>query len=662
MGFRAATAIEPWRRPRTQELELSRMTSSRLALAFGIACACLGPVGCSRPAPPPGKAPGAGAAAPAAIPLPAPTKALGDAAPLEQTTSEPALASLISAIGTGDVRQRIATLDAIAGRGPGGREAVEALLRTVGDQDPGIRWHAARALGMVGEGVPAAVPALASLLGDADPMVATQAAHAIGLVRGETPTAELPADDAAAFGAAVEPLINATLHADPRLRRAAIAALRTLATAEQLLPLVSRHLADADPSVVLPALHSLADMGADAVPFLTKALGAPGSRYWATVALAEMGPAAAPAVPQLTELARDAELDERLQAIHALASIGEAAAAAAPVLAEALECNEPILRVSAAYALGRIKAAAADEALARVAGDDNALLAEVAAWARARIHPDDPSIVATALERLRAGLKADEPATRAASVTGLSDLAPSLDATARRQLADALAGTLGDPDDSVSLRAGGALVQLGGAAIDALKNLLSDPAMRPRALEVLAAIGTPAATALPELEAALADTDPVVRSEAAFALASLGPDGAAVTAKLTDLLAEEQPAEVRYTAAYALGRVGSGAAAAFDRLVELSKAPDDLMATVAVWAALKIRPGDSALFAQAVPLLERALGSERELARLEAAVSLGEIGRPADAATAALEMVADNDPVEAVRDAATAALERIRRK
>jgi HEAT repeat protein len=268
--------------------------------------------------------------------------------------------------------------------------------------------------------------------------------------------------------------------------------------------------------------------------------------------------------------------------------------------------------------------------------------------------------VTKAIERLSSGLSADEPAIRAASVTGLSDLAPALDAAAQRRLADALAGTLGDPDDSVSLRAGGALVKLGGAAIDALKGLLSDPTLRSRALEVLAAIGTPAAAALPELEAALADADPVIRSEAAFALGALGPEGASVAEKLTALLADDQPAEVRYTAAYALGRLGGGAASAFDRLVGLSKDPDDLMATVAVWAALKIRPDDTALFEQAVPLLERALSSERELARLEAAVSLGEIGRPASAAVAALELVADNDPVEDVRDAAEAAIKLIR--
>jgi HEAT repeat protein len=494
--------------------------------------------------------------------------------------------------------------------------------------------------------------------------VVSQAAHAIELVRGDDRGAAIAPDAAAAYAAAIEPLIESTLHADARVRRAAIFALRAVSTPDKLLPLVSRHLADADPSVVLPALHTLAEMGADSLPFLLKALAQPGSRYWATVALAEMGPAAAPAVPQLIELARDAEIDERLQAIYALAGIGEAATEAGPVLAEALaealDGSEPLVRLAAAHAIGRIKAGGCEEALARADADANPLLAEIAAWARARLHPDDEAFVATALTRLEAGLAAADPALRAASVTGLSDLAPSLDDAGKQGVATALVGVLGDPDDAVSLRAGAALVQLGGAAIDAIKGTLSNEALRPRSLEVLAAIGAPAAAALPELEAALDDPEPVIRGEAAFALGSIGGAAEPLVPKLKALLDEEEPAEVRFTAAYALGRIGPPASPAFERLVGLTKSADELMATVAVWAALKIKPGDSSLFADAVPLLERALASERELARLEAAVSLGEMGAAATEAVPELEFVAANDPVESVRDAATHSLALIR--
>jgi len=609
-------------------------------------------------APPAAPAEGVKPAAPLAEGKPAapPAEAVKPAAP----PADGGLAELIAALDTPDIRAREAALDAIGSRGSAARPALDALLAAAADPDPMIRWHAARSIGMVGETALPAMPKLVSLLADADPVVVTQAAHAIGQVRGDAPAADLAAEAKEACAAAVEPLIATTLHVDPRVRRAAILSLRRVSNPDALLPLVTRHLADADPSVVLPALHTLADMGVESLPFLTKALAEPGSRYWATVVLAEMGPAAAPALPQLTALAGDAELDERLQAIYALAGIGEAAADSAPVLVAALEGNEPVLRYAAAHALGRIKAAVADEALARAASDDNPLLAEVASWARARIDPADESLMDAALARLESGLAAADPSIRAASVAGLADLAQFLEPPRRQSIAGLFARSLGDPDDGVSLKAGGALVQLGPAAVDAIRSLLGDAALRPRALEVLAAMGGGAAAALPEIEAALDDPDAKVRGEAAFALGSLGPDAAALVPKLAGLLAEDEAPEVRYTAAYALGRVGAAAAPAFDQLVTLTTSADDLLATVAVWAALKIRPDDRELFAQAVPLLERALDSEREMVRLEAAVSLGEIGAAAAAAVPALELVAENDPVERVRDAAAHSIAEIR--
>jgi len=557
--------------------------------------------------------------------------------------------------------ERVLAIDEIGAVGQNARPALDALIAAFADAEPRVRWHAARAVGLIGEDALSALPKLVTLLGDADPLVVTQAAAAIARIRGDDGRPQIPDADAAIYAAAVDPLAGTAVHPDPRARRAAVRALRVLSPSlAAMAPVVSKHLADADPTVVIGALHTLADMGVESLPFLTKALAEPGSRYWATVVLAEMGPAAAPALPQLTALAGDAELDERLQAIYALAGIGEAAADSAPVLVAALEGNEPVLRYAAAHALGRIRAAAADEALARAASDDNPLLAEVASWARARIDPADESLMDAALARLESGLAAADPSIRAASVAGLADLAQFLEPPRRQSIAGLFARSLGDPDDGVSLKAGGALVQLGPAAVDAIRSLLGDAALRPRALEVLAAMGGGAAAALPEIEAALDDPDAKVRGEAAFALGSLGPDAAALVPKLAGLLAEDEAPEVRYTAAYALGRVGAAAAPAFDQLVTLTTSADDLLATVAVWAALKIRPDDRELFAQAVPLLERALDSEREMVRLEAAVSLGEIGAAAAAAVPALELVAENDPVERVRDAAAHSIAEIR--
>jgi len=50
------------------------------------------------------------------------------------------------------------------------------------------------------------------------------------------------------------------------------------------------------------------------------------------------------------------------------------------------------------------------------------------------------------------------------------------------------------------------------------------------------------------------------------------------------------------------------------------------------------------------------------MARLEAAVALGDIGPAAAAAIPILELVSEDDPAKPVRAAAAAALERIRAK
>jgi HEAT repeat protein len=85
-----------------------------------------------------------------------------------------------------------------------------------------------------------------------------------------------------------------------------------------------------------------------------------------------------------------------------------------------------------------------------------------------------------------------------------------------------------------------------------------------------------------------------------------------------------------------------------------------MLATVCVWAALKIKPEDASLFDAAIPKLRQALQREQELARLEAAVALGEIGPRAATALPMLEMLAEEDPSRTVRAAAEEAVRRIR--
>ena len=109
-----------------------------------------------------------------------------------------------------------------------------------------------------------------------------------------------------------------------------------------------------------------------------------------------------------------------------------------------------------------------------------------------------------------------------------------------------------------------------------------------------------------------------------------------------------------------MGRIGPDAASAEPLLRKLAESGDDMVATVGVWAALKIKPDDATLFDVAIPKLRQALRQERELVRLEAAVALGEIGPRAATALPMLEMLAEEDPSRTVRAAAEEAVRRIR--
>jgi HEAT repeat protein len=632
-------------------LEHHQMRRSLLVLSFG-ALLGTGFGGCSKPQS-------------AAQPRPAP-------AVKQDVGQQPAIDAAAQAPGPLDTLRRelaeatdsdtrVRFIDQIAAQGPNARPALDDLVEASASSDARVRWHAARAIGLIGEDALSVLPKLISLLSDEDPIVVAQSAAAIGLIRKDDERSDTPTKDVSLYASAFDPLAKTTLHPDARARRAAVRALQVLKPApEVLLPLFSRQMADADPSVVLPALHTLADMKEEAMPVLLEALKDPKSRYWASVALAEIGPAAAAAVEPLAKLASEGEVDEKLQAILALAAIGTPAQAAAPQLVKALESNEEMLQFAAAFAIGKLHVPEAEAALERTAGSENKFLASIAAWARAQLHPDDKSLVADAVDRLKNGLGSDKPRVRCSSVSGLSDLSEFLDDGGKQELADEFSALIADADPDVALAAGAALVRLGQPAVAPLEAKLSDAASRLPAMEILGTIGTPAKQALPAMMAALADPDETYRSDAAVAIANFGSDAAPAVPNLVKLLqAGSNGPGTMYAAAYALGRIGPAAKPALEKLRELTASEDELMATVAVWSALKIEPTDSSLFASAVPRLRKALRSEKELVRLEAAVALGDIGLAASPALPLLELVAEDDPLPAVRQAAEQAIAKI---
>jgi HEAT repeat protein len=239
-------------------------------------------------------------------------------------------------------------------------------------------------------------------------------------------------------------------------------------------------------------------------------------------------------------------------------------------------------------------------------------------------------------------------------------LAEKLDEPVRRELAGEFADLLSDPVQGVGLNGGGALIRLGATAVDTLRERLSDPALRGRVIEILAAIGPASKPAVDDMITLLGDADPAIRGDAAVAIAAIGPDAAAAVPALTKMLAEESAPASRYPAAYALGRIGPAAKPAAEQLRALATSPDEVLATVALWSTLRITPEDKSLLEQAVPGLRKAVRAEREIVRLEAAVALGEIGAAAATAIPILELVSEEDSSKAVRAAAAAALAKIK--
>lgn len=627
-------------------------------------------------APKPAESPVAPATQPAKETIPATAKPAtarpapepsADAPAAELATGAEAVPALLARLAAAtDENGRVDAIDAIADLGQNARPALDELVKYCGHEEIRTRWHAARAIGMIGEDALSAMPVLVGLLGDRDPITATQAAAAIGLIRADDDRAadKLPADADAAYDGAKRALVGATVHPDARVRRAALRAIGILKPPVDVLgPLFAKQLADADPSVVLPAIRSLADIGGPAVPLLVDALKEPKSRYWAAIALAEIGPAAAPAVEVLTEQLASADVHECVQAMIALGAIGKEAAPAVDDLVRELDSREPGRRLGAAFALGRIGDPAGDEPLARIAAaaGGEPFMESIALWARAKINRSDEPLRDKAVLALVRGLGSEVPGIRSGSVSALSDIAPRLDDAAAAKVAERFAELLADPNDEARMQAATALVRMGKRGVGPLVAAIDDEKRRLLALELLAAIGVDAEPALDKLAGLLADTDPALSGDAAMVVAAIGQPAARTVPALRAML--EGPAgeeRRRYAAAYALGRIGAAAEPATGALRELATSKDQMLATVATWALLKIGPADAADAEAAVPLLRRALRSDVEMVRLEAAAALGELGPAAATAIPILELVSEDDASRVVRAAAAEALPKIR--
>ena len=250
----------------------------------------------------------------------------------------------------------------------------------------------------------------------------------------------------------------------------------------------------------------------------------PETRNEAILEIADMGYRGAPHVARLVELLQDQKRFIRKNAAIALGNIGPGAAAAVPALQKLLEEQPPTvapvkpvvtgddataqpapdktpdtpapgnrLRIESTLALGKIGPASAPAIpyLVNMMGDEDETLADAAAEALGNIGE-------AAVPPLSASLKHKKARMRRNAATALGYLAP----ISKTEAANLIA-VLRDADDGVRAAAVVALAKIGpldDRVIPAVLSMLRDdtPAVQGATLEALRIMGEPATTALLE--------------------------------------------------------------------------------------------------------------------------------------------------------------------
>jgi len=237
--------------------------------------------------------------------------------------------------------------------GDAAKPAVPALVKLLGGDDTRQATFAAWALGAIGPAASDAAPALAAAMkkdwavkgGKWTWSPVGFAAWALGRIGAKSP---------AAVSALVAVLTDGK---HPRAAEPALYALRRAgAAAQPALPVLLRHLDSPH------AVGALANIGAPAVPGLTKALSDSRAhlRLGAVEALGLIGPRAADAAPKVAALLSDKHVPVRVRAARAAAAMAPASKAVLGALVEALGDGDMAVRQAAAESLGRCGPAAGD--------------------------------------------------------------------------------------------------------------------------------------------------------------------------------------------------------------------------------------------------------------------------------------------------------------
>lgn len=270
---------------------------------------------------------------------------------------------------------------------------------------------------------------------------------------------------------------------------------------------------------VASVLGRIGQEAGEAAPKLIAALEAGGNKFQsAAAALAEMGPAGAPAVEPLRKMLHDEMM--RDMAARALGSFEQRAAPAVDDLIGLLADADPTMRDSAAGALGGIGDARAVEPLLALLDDPEPYVRRGAVYALGRLGKRG-DVVAPALIAL---VDSDDASLRDTALSSLGSFPEQIDLVLPT-LTAALAA------DETRWEAARSIEKLGPAAKEAVPQLveaLADPAneYQQAVAEALGAIGPDAKAAAPALTKLLDHEDKWTRRAAGAALWNVAPEEA----------------------------------------------------------------------------------------------------------------------------------------
>ncbi len=364
--------------------------------------------------------------------------------------------------------------------------------------------------------------------------------------------------------------------------------------------------------------------------------GPDSTRYAVVEALLRIGPKGEAALlksglPVLIAGLKDPDAAVREHTARAIRLLGVKAEPALPALLAVCREKNFSVRDSAWSAVRAVGPKAVPD-LVKLLGEKDREVRKQALDALSAVRP----LPVEAVPALVEALKDPDPAVRWKVVQSLAGVGPEAKAAVPALIPllkdDALAKASESyfGEEAVAY----ALIRIG---MDAVPDLLaalgdSDFVIRGRVAGVLGRIGAPAKKAVPKLRQMLANENKVLPVlEAAAALIRLGDDPRAPRQVLGELLRHEAPG-VRWVTLNEIGRLGDRANALTQNVIARLDDADVQVRAMAVETIRNLGPGSKA----AVPALAKILGSKEPELRVQAALTLEQLGPEAREAAPAL--------------------------